>query len=56
MCGYDHHGVRVYEKHGNFLVSEYNTDPRRILELADIIKHKVYDRFALELKEEVVVV
>lgn len=56
MCGYDHYGVRVYEKHGNFLVSEHNTDPIRILELADLIKTKVFDRFGLTLHEEVVIV
>jgi UDP-N-acetylmuramate dehydrogenase len=56
MCWYDYYGVRVYEKHGNFLVSEHNTDPVRILELADLIKSKVRDRFGLMLEEEVVIV
>lgn len=56
MLGYIHHGVKVYEKHGNFLVNYDNTDPVHILQLADIIKSAVFDRFGLLLHEEVVII
>lgn len=49
-------GAKVSEKHANFLVNEKDATTRDILELASIIKEKVFERFKIKLEEEVQIV
>lgn len=56
MKWFEHNWVRISNKHANFFVNYNNLDPSNILELSSIVKQKVYDKFSIELKEEVIIV
>lgn len=47
-------GAQVYEKHANMIVNTGNATSKDIRELADIMKRKVFEKFNIELEEEVV--
>jgi UDP-N-acetylmuramate dehydrogenase len=46
-------GARVYEKHANIIVNSGNASSKDIRQLADMMKKRVFDRFGVELQEEV---
>lgn len=56
LRGYIHKNVMVSDKHCGFIVSRGNTNAKEILELIDIIRNKVYDKFGVELELEVKIV
>ena len=49
-------GAWVSQKHANFIMNKKRATAADILELIDIIKKKVKDRFDVELKEEVKII
>ena len=56
LRGYIHKNVMISNKHCGFIVSRGNTNANEILELIDIIKQKVHDKFSVELELEVKIV
>lgn len=46
-------GAKVSEKHAGFIVNEENATAKNILELVDIIKQKVYEKFNVEIELEI---
>jgi len=46
-------GARVYEKHANIIVTDERATSKDIRLLADMMKKKVFDRFGIELQEEI---
>jgi UDP-N-acetylmuramate dehydrogenase len=47
-------GARVSDRHANFIMNCGGATSKDISDLADILKKRVYDKFGIELKEEVV--
>jgi len=47
-------GAKVFEKHANIIVNTGSATSRDIRKLADILKDKVYERFGVELEQEVI--
>ena len=45
--------AKVSEKHGNFIVNLGGATEKDIIALVEKIKEKVYDKFGIELEEEV---
>lgn len=43
----------VYHGHANFIINEGRAKARDVLELAEILKKRVYEKFGIRLKEEV---
>ncbi|MEF2174907.1 MAG: UDP-N-acetylmuramate dehydrogenase [Candidatus Absconditabacteria bacterium] len=59
MCGlrgFSQNGVKISEKHGNFIVNYDNKDSNNILNIANLAKEKVYDKFGIIIEEEVVII
>ncbi len=46
-------GARVFDKHANIIVNSGNASSKDIRQLADMMKKRVFDRFGIELQEEV---
>ena len=46
-------GAKVYEKHANIIVADERATSKDIRLLADMMKKKVFDRFGIELQEEI---
>jgi UDP-N-acetylmuramate dehydrogenase len=46
----------VFEKHANIIVNAGHATARDVLELAEIMKARVREKFGVELKEEVMFV
>ncbi|KAA3635434.1 MAG: UDP-N-acetylmuramate dehydrogenase [Calditrichaeota bacterium] len=49
-------GARVYEKHANIIVNDGTATSKDILNLADMMKKKVFEKFDILLEEEVIFV
>ena len=47
-------GAAVFDKHANMIVNTGNATSKDIRDLADILKKKVFEKFGIELEEEVV--
>jgi UDP-N-acetylmuramate dehydrogenase len=47
-------GAKVFDKHANIIVNTGNATSKDIRQLADILKQKVFERFGVNLEEEVV--
>ena len=45
--------ARVFEKHANIIVNSGHASSKDIRQLADMMKKRVFDRFGIELQEEV---
>lgn len=50
---YIYNWVMISKKHANFFINFENKDPTKILELSEITKSKVYDKFMIKMEEEV---
>lgn len=48
--------VKISEKHWNFIVNYDNKDSNNILNIANLAKEKVYDKFWIIIEEEVVII
>ncbi|MCP4686286.1 MAG: UDP-N-acetylmuramate dehydrogenase [bacterium] len=46
-------GASVFDKHANIIVNSGNASSKDIRQLADMMKKRVFDRFGIELQEEV---
>lgn len=46
-------GVKISEQHGNFFINDQKGSYQDILNLRDIIKQKVYEKYGIRLHEEV---
>ena len=46
-------GARISEKHGNFIINEDNASADDVLSLIKIIKETVFQKFGIQLEEEV---
>jgi len=46
-------GARVFDKHANIIVNSGDASSKDIRQLADMMKKRVFDRFGIELQEEV---
>ncbi|NKD76720.1 UDP-N-acetylmuramate dehydrogenase [Haematospirillum sp. H1815] len=51
--GLRHGGAQVSEKHCNFLINTGSATARDLEELGDIVRHKVWTRFGVELRWEI---
>lgn len=49
-------GAYVSHKHANFILNDGTASAKDILNLIDVIKKKVFDKFGIELEEEIVIV
>lgn len=47
-------GAKISESHANFIINTGNASATDVINLIDLVKRKVKDRFGLELKEEIV--
>lgn len=56
LRGYTHKNAMISEKHCGFVINKSNATAEEILELIDIIKKKVYDKFKVQLELEVRVI
>lgn len=52
LKGFTIGGAKVSEKHGGFIINFNNASGRDIVDLIDIIKMRVYDRFGVKLEVE----
>lgn len=52
LKGYNINGAEISEKHANFIVNKGNCTGKDIIELIDLIKKKVYEKYNVELKLE----
>ncbi len=48
-------GARVYEGHGNFIVTEKGASASDVKALIEIVKAEVLDQYGIELEEEIVI-
>jgi len=46
-------GAKIFEKHANMIINTGNATSSDINELAKLLKQKVFDKFGIELEEEV---
>jgi len=53
---YEENGVKISDKHANFIVNYNNENPENILRMAKLIKQRVFEKFWIILKEEVKIV
>lgn len=53
---YDIGGVRMSERHANFVINYDNEDATKILELSKSVKDTVYNKFGIMLEEEVKII
>jgi UDP-N-acetylmuramate dehydrogenase len=53
LKGYTQRGVKVSEKHANFLVNIGTGNAEAVKELAESVKTLVHKQFGVELEEEV---
>lgn len=56
LKGYDLWGVKVSEKHANFISNYANKDPEKVLALIKEIQYKVYEKFGVMLEPEVMII
>ena len=49
-------GARISDEHGNFIVNYENAKQSEILQLVEIMKERAYNKFGVELEEEVEIV
>ncbi|MDP2103759.1 MAG: FAD-binding protein [Candidatus Gracilibacteria bacterium] len=56
LRGYDIGGVRMSERHANFVINYDNDDASKILELSESVKNTVYNKFGIMLEEEVKII
>lgn len=47
-------GAKVFEKHANIIINDGTASSKEIRKLADILKQKVFDKFGINLEDEVV--
>ena len=47
-------GAKVFEKHANIIINDGTATSKDIRDLADILKHKVFDSFGITLEDEVI--
>ncbi|MEK7644508.1 MAG: UDP-N-acetylenolpyruvoylglucosamine reductase, partial [Patescibacteria group bacterium] len=48
--------AQVSDKHGNFIVNLGGATAREVLDLIAVVKEKVYNKFGIELKEEIQII
>lgn len=53
---FEYNWVQISNIHANFIMNYTNKDPNNIIQLSNIIKEKVSDKFWLLLEEEVIIV
>ncbi len=53
LKGFTVGGAMVSDKHANFIINNSDATTKDIIDLASIIKEKVYERFQINLEEEV---
>jgi len=46
-------GAKIFDKHANMIINTGNASSSEISELAELLKQKVFDKFGIELEEEV---
>ncbi|MFH2049107.1 MAG: UDP-N-acetylmuramate dehydrogenase [bacterium] len=46
-------GAKIFDKHANMIVNSGNATSAEISKLAELLKQKVFDKFGIELEEEV---
>ncbi|EKD43458.1 MAG: hypothetical protein ACD_72C00263G0003 [uncultured bacterium] len=49
-------GARISDEHGNFIVNYENAKQSEVLQLVEMMKEKAYNKFGVELEEEVEIV
>ena len=56
LKGYTVGGAQVSEKHAGFIINRINATSKDILDLIDIIKQKVYEKFNKKIELEIIVI
>ena len=56
LKGYSIGGAQISEKHAGFIINKGNATSKDILDLIEYTKRKVYDKFKIEIKEEIEVI
>jgi UDP-N-acetylmuramate dehydrogenase len=56
MKGFTVGGAKVSDEHGNFIINFKEAKQTEILQVVEAVKEKVYNRFGVELEEEVEIV
>lgn len=56
LKGYSIGGAEVSEKHAGFVVNKGNATTKDILDLIEYIKKKVYEKFNIEIEEEIEII
>ena len=49
-------GAKVADEHGNFIVNFNNASQKDVLKIVEIIKEKVYNKFGINIEEEVQII
>ena len=56
LKGYKIGGAKVSEKHAGFIVNEGNATAKDVIDLIEYIKKKIYDKYGIEIEEEVKII
>lgn len=56
LKGFKIGGAKVSEKHSGFIINEGNATAKDVLDLVKYIKEKVYEKFGVEIEEEIKVI
>ncbi|MCX7698505.1 MAG: UDP-N-acetylmuramate dehydrogenase [Candidatus Goldbacteria bacterium] len=56
LKGFSVGGAMVSKMHGNFIINKGDATFKDVIKLANIIKNKVYKKYKIKLKEEVVII
>ena len=56
LKGYSVGGAQVSEKHAGFIINKNNATSKDILDLIDIVKQKVYEKFNKKIELEIIII
>jgi UDP-N-acetylenolpyruvoylglucosamine reductase len=49
-------GAKIADEHGNFIINFNNASQKDVLKIVEIVKEKVYNKFGINLEEEVQII
>ena len=53
LKGYKVGGAKVSEKHAGFIINDNNATAKDVLDLINYVKQKVYEKYGIEIEEEI---
>ena len=56
LKGFKIGGAKISEKHAGFIINEGNATAKDVLDLVEYVKKKVYEKFGVEIEEEIKII